>query len=72
MSNNKSINYQTAGVDIDAGNKFVEMIKPLVKSTRRKGFDSDIGGFGGLFDIKKCNFKDPILVSATDGVGAKA
>ena len=71
MSNNKSINYQTAGVDIDAGNKFVEMIKPLVKSTRRKGFDSDIGGFGGLFDIKKCNFKDPILVSATDGVGTK-
>jgi phosphoribosylaminoimidazole synthetase len=71
MSNNNQVNYRTAGVDIDAGNKFVEMIKPLVKSTNRIGVDNNFGGFGALFDIKKCNFSDPVLVSATDGVGTK-
>ena len=49
----------------------VEKIKPLVKSTRRVGADSDIGGFGGLFDLKAAGFVDPILVSATDGIGTK-
>lgn len=67
----KAISYKDSGVDIDAGNEFVERIKPLAKSTKRAGADTDLGGFGGLFDLAKCNFKDPILVSATDGVGTK-
>jgi phosphoribosylformylglycinamidine cyclo-ligase len=67
----KSISYKDSGVDIDAGNELVERIKPLAKSTQRVGADTDLGGFGGLFDLAKCNFKDPILVSATDGVGTK-
>ncbi len=71
MSNNRSLDYKSAGVDIDAGNKLIDMIKPLAKKTARNGANSDLGGFGSLFDIKKCNFKDPILVSATDGVGTK-
>jgi phosphoribosylformylglycinamidine cyclo-ligase len=67
----KSISYKDSGVDIDAGNELVERIKPFAKSTKRVGADTDLGGFGGLFDLAKCNFKDPILVSATDGVGTK-
>jgi phosphoribosylformylglycinamidine cyclo-ligase len=67
----KSISYKDSGVDIDAGNEFVERIKPLAKSTSRIGADTNLGGFGGLFDLAKCGFKDPILVSATDGVGTK-
>jgi phosphoribosylaminoimidazole synthetase len=66
-----SLNYKQAGVDIDAGNELVNRIKPFVKATRRLGADSEIGGFGALFDLKKCNFKDPVLVSSTDGVGTK-
>ncbi|KAI8085156.1 phosphoribosylglycinamide synthetase [Halteromyces radiatus] len=65
------ITYASAGVDIDAGNLLVQKIKPLVKSTKRVGADSDIGGFGGLFDLKAAGFVDPILVSATDGIGTK-
>ncbi|ORX57459.1 phosphoribosylamine--glycine ligase [Hesseltinella vesiculosa] len=65
------ITYASAGVDIDAGNLLVQKIKPLVKATRRTGADSDIGGFGGLFDLKAAGFVDPILVSATDGIGTK-
>ncbi|KAI9300307.1 phosphoribosylglycinamide synthetase [Cunninghamella echinulata] len=65
------ITYASAGVDIDAGNLLVQKIKPLVKATRRVGADSDIGGFGGLFDLKAAGFVDPILVSATDGIGTK-
>ena len=49
----------------------VEMIKPLVRATRRPGADSEIGGFGGLFDLKATGFKDPVLVAANDGVGTK-
>ena len=60
-----------AGVDIDAGNRMVELIKPLVRATARPGADAEIGGFGGLFDLKRAGFKDPVLVAATDGVGTK-
>lgn len=63
--------YASAGVSIDAGNLFVQKIKPLVKSTKRAGTDSEIGGFGGLFDLKAAGFRDPILVSSTDGIGTK-
>ncbi|RUP49417.1 hypothetical protein BC936DRAFT_142560 [Jimgerdemannia flammicorona] len=63
--------YASAGVSIDAGNLFVQKIKPFVKSTKRIGADSEIGGFGGLFDLKAAGFRDPILVSATDGIGTK-
>ena len=67
----KSLNYKIAGVDIDSGNKLVEKIKPFAKATVRKGVTSDLGGFGGLFDLAKCKYQDPILVSTTDGVGTK-
>jgi phosphoribosylformylglycinamidine cyclo-ligase len=63
--------YAAAGVDIDAGNRMVELIKPLVRATARPGADAEIGGFGGLFDLKAAGFADPILVAATDGVGTK-
>jgi phosphoribosylformylglycinamidine cyclo-ligase len=65
------LTYADAGVDIDAGNAMVEAIKPLVRATRRTGADAEIGGFGGLFDLKACGFKDPVLVAANDGVGTK-
>jgi phosphoribosylformylglycinamidine cyclo-ligase len=63
--------YAAAGVDIDAGNRLVELIKPLVRATARSGAGAEIGGFGGLFDLKAAGFTDPILVAATDGVGTK-
>jgi phosphoribosylformylglycinamidine cyclo-ligase len=63
--------YADAGVDIDAGNRMVELIKPLVRATARAGAGAEIGGFGGLFDLKAAGFTDPILVAATDGVGTK-
>src|SRR3712207_9346835 len=65
------LTYAEAGVDIDAGNAMVEAIKPLVRATRRSGADAEIGGFGGLFDLKAAGFRDPILVAANDGVGTK-
>ncbi len=65
------LSYKQAGVDIDAGNALVDAIKPLVRSTRRPGADAEIGGFGGLFDLKAAGFVDPILVAANDGVGTK-
>ena len=65
------LSYKEAGVDIDAGNALVEAIKPAVRSTRRPGADGEIGGFGGLFDLKAAAFKDPVLVAANDGVGTK-
>ena len=72
MSNdNQSYTYRDAGVDIDAGEALVENIKPLAASTRRSGADADLGGFGGLFDLKAAGFNDPILVAANDGVGTK-
>jgi phosphoribosylformylglycinamidine cyclo-ligase len=65
------LTYRDAGVDIDAGDALVEAIKPLAASTRRPGADGSLGGFGGLFDLKAAGFKDPVLVSGTDGVGTK-
>ena len=65
------LTYRDAGVDIDAGNTLVEAIGPLAAKTKRKGLLGGIGGFGGLFDLKACGFKDPVLVAATDGVGTK-
>jgi phosphoribosylformylglycinamidine cyclo-ligase len=63
--------YARSGVDIDAGNRMVELIKPLVRATARAGAEAEIGGFGGLFDLKRAGFSDPVLVAATDGVGTK-
>jgi phosphoribosylformylglycinamidine cyclo-ligase len=67
----RGLTYAQAGVDIDAGNRMVELIKPLVRATARPGADAEIGGFGGLFDLKRAGFTDPILVAANDGVGTK-
>jgi phosphoribosylformylglycinamidine cyclo-ligase len=67
----KGLTYADAGVDIDAGNRLVDMIKPLVRATARPGSGAEIGGFGGLFDLKAAGFADPVLVAATDGVGTK-
>jgi phosphoribosylaminoimidazole synthetase len=71
MSERNGLTYADAGVDIDAGNLMVEKIKPLVRATRRPGADGEIGGFGGLFDLKAAGFTDPVLVAANDGVGTK-
>jgi len=65
------LTYSQAGVDIDAGNRLVELIKPLVRATARAGADAEIGGFGGVFDLKRAGYADPVLVAATDGVGTK-
>jgi len=65
------LTYAQAGVDIDAGNRMVDLIKPLVRATARAGADAEIGGFGGLFDLRRAGFRDPVLVAATDGVGTK-
>lgn len=70
MSEVKST-YKEAGVDIDAGNAFVKLIKPLVKATSRPEVIADIGGFGGLFSLNTNKYKHPVLVSGTDGVGTK-
>jgi len=63
----KGLTYAEAGVDIDAGNRMVDLIKPLVRATARAGANAEIGGFGGLFDLKAAGFSDPVLVAATDG-----
>src|SRR5665213_602021 len=68
---NSSQSYRGAGVDIDAGNALVEALKPLARATARAGTTASLGGFGALFDLKAAGFRDPILVSTTDGVGTK-
>ncbi len=65
------LTYADSGVDIDAGNRLVDLIKPMVRATARAGTAAEIGGFGGLFDLKAAGFEDPVLVAATDGVGTK-
>lgn len=67
----QKISYAQAGVNIDAGEALVERIKPFAKATARKGTDSALGGFGGLFDLSSLGYKEPVLVSGTDGVGTK-
>ncbi|HUI21023.1 MAG TPA: phosphoribosylformylglycinamidine cyclo-ligase [Methylocella sp.] len=71
MTDKNGLTYASAGVDIDAGNAMVEKIKPIVRATRRRGADAEIGGFGGVFDLKAAGFRDPLLVAANDGVGTK-
>jgi phosphoribosylformylglycinamidine cyclo-ligase len=66
-----AIGYRDAGVDIDAGNRLVDRIRPIAQNTQRAGVMGAIGGFGGLFDLKAAGFDDPVLVAATDGVGTK-
>ncbi|MDD5285755.1 MAG: phosphoribosylformylglycinamidine cyclo-ligase [Desulfuromonadaceae bacterium] len=65
------VTYKDAGVDIAAGNSFINLIKPLVKATSRPEVLADIGGFGGLFSLNAAKYKNPVLVSGTDGVGTK-
>ena len=70
-SSQASLSYLDSGVDIDAGNELVERIKPAIKSTRREGSVGSIGGFGGLFELPLDRYRNPLLVSGTDGVGTK-
>jgi phosphoribosylformylglycinamidine cyclo-ligase len=67
----KPLTYADAGVSIDAGNALVKAIGPLARSTARPGAEAALGGFGGIFDLKACGFRDPLLVAANDGVGTK-
>lgn len=67
----KPLTYKDAGVDIDAGNALIERIKPLVSRTRRPEVMSGLGGFGGLFALPPDRYREPVLVSGTDGVGTK-
>ncbi len=67
----KSHTYKESGVDIDAGEAFVDRIKPFIQKTRRPEVLSSIGGYAGLFSLPKNNYSDPVLVSTTDGVGTK-
>ncbi len=65
------LTYRASGVDIDAGDALVERIKPLAASTARPGAGAGLGGFGAVFDPKAAGYKDPLVISSTDGVGTK-
>jgi len=67
----QSLSYRDAGVDIDAGNSLIERIKPFTKATHRPGVLGGLGGFGALFELPLDRYKNPVLVSGTDGVGTK-
>ena len=69
-SHSKGLSYRDAGVDMEAGDALVERIKPMAKKTMREGVLAGIGGFGALFEVPK-HYKEPVLVSGTDGVGTK-
>ncbi|KAK7893307.1 hypothetical protein WMY93_022459 [Mugilogobius chulae] len=71
LNQHRGLTYKDSGVDIAAGNKLVDLIKPMAKATARSGCNAELGGFAGLFDLKAAGFVDPILVSGTDGVGTK-
>ncbi len=71
MSSNAPVTYRAAGVDIDAGNRLVERIKPHAKRTTRPGVLGGLGGFGALFELPTGRYREPVLVSTTDGVGTK-
>ncbi len=71
FSTKRGLSYKDSGVDIGAGDRLVDAIKPLAAMTARSGCTAELGGFGGLFDIKAAKYKDPLLVSGTDGVGTK-
>ena len=71
MTEDLSYSYEQAGVSIAAGNALVRAIAPLARATRRPGADADLGGFGGIFDLKAAGFTDPLIVAANDGVGTK-
>ncbi|XP_062865359.1 trifunctional purine biosynthetic protein adenosine-3 isoform X2 [Trichomycterus rosablanca] len=71
LRRSRGLTYKDSGVDIAAGNRLVDLIKPLAKATSRSGCNAELGGFAGLFDLKAAGFADPILVSGTDGVGTK-
>lgn len=63
--------YARAGVDVAAGGALVERLRPLAAATSRAGCQAELGGFGGIFDLRAAGFRDPLLVSGTDGVGTK-
>ncbi|MFL6721172.1 MAG: phosphoribosylformylglycinamidine cyclo-ligase [Sphingomonas sp.] len=69
--NEKPLTYADAGVSIDAGNDLVKAIGPIARSTARRGADAELGGFGGVFDLRAAGYSDPLLVAANDGVGTK-
>jgi len=72
MTKKKKVSrYTMAGVDIDAGNRFVELIKPIVSNTFKSGVKTDIGGFAGVFSLQFQDSENPVLVASTDGVGTK-
>ncbi|XP_054649072.1 trifunctional purine biosynthetic protein adenosine-3 isoform X1 [Dunckerocampus dactyliophorus] len=71
LKQRRGLTYKDSGVDIAAGNRLVDLIKPLARATSRPGCHAELGGFAGLFDLKAAGFIDPILVSGTDGVGTK-
>ncbi|MEQ8248456.1 MAG: phosphoribosylformylglycinamidine cyclo-ligase [Alphaproteobacteria bacterium] len=71
MPRHNGLTYRDSGVDIDAGNALVDRIKPMAASTARPGASAGLGGFGAIFDPKAAGYKDPLLISTTDGVGTK-